>query len=57
MEHKQDERATSILDPKFKYTPAAGTDVQATWRKFGWMPLSEKEMLSKIFKAIGETKE
>ena len=23
-----------------EYTPAAGTDVQATWRKFGWVPPS-----------------
>ena len=22
----------------FKYTPAAQTDVQATWRRFGWIP-------------------
>ena len=23
-----------------EYIPAAGTDVQATWRKFGWVPPS-----------------
>ena len=31
-----------ILDPDFIYTPAASTDVQKTWRKFGWVPLSEQ---------------
>ena len=26
----------------FKYTPAAKTDVQATWRRFGWKPTHEQ---------------
>ena len=29
----------TLLDGR-EYTPAAGTDVQATWRKFGWVPPS-----------------
>lgn len=31
-----------LLDPKFKYVPAVATDVQATWRRFGWKPLEKK---------------
>jgi|FreactTroBogLake_1042271.scaffolds.fasta_scaffold08906_4 hypothetical protein len=31
--------APNILDPNFKYTPSAGTNVQATWMKFGWKPV------------------
>lgn len=26
-----------------EYTPAAATNVQATWRKFGWVPPSEQQ--------------
>ena len=27
-----------LLDPRFKYVPAAATDVAATWRRFGFDP-------------------
>jgi hypothetical protein len=26
-------------DSKFKYYPAAATDVQRTWARFGWKPI------------------
>jgi hypothetical protein len=28
----------SVLSPEFQYVPAARTDVQATWKRFGWVP-------------------
>lgn len=33
---------TPITNPAFRYVPAAATSVQATWRRFGWTPPSEK---------------
>jgi hypothetical protein len=32
-----------LTDPRFQYVPAAATDVQQTWRRFGWTPPSQKE--------------
>ena len=31
-----------VTDPNFVYVPWWKTDVQATWRKFGWVPKAEK---------------
>lgn len=35
--------AVRLLNPSFKYVPAAATDVTQTWRKFGWIPIEQKE--------------
>jgi hypothetical protein len=33
----------SILDESFTYTPAAFTAVDATWRRYGWQPVTEQD--------------
>lgn len=35
---------SGLMDPKFQYRPAANTNVQETWKRFGWTPLSQKEV-------------
>jgi hypothetical protein len=32
-----------LTDPAFQWTRPEHTDVQATWRKFGWTPPSESK--------------
>ena len=32
---------TKSLAQGCEYTPSNHTDIQCTWRKFGWMPLAE----------------
>lgn len=36
---KRTEPTVPASDPRFKWT--SGSDVQATWRRFGWTPPSE----------------
>ena len=37
------------------YTPAAATDIENTWRKFGWVPLNEVK--KQATKAVSRAKE
>jgi hypothetical protein len=37
----------SILQESFTYTPSTATAVDATWRKYGWTPMTEQERLNR----------
>jgi hypothetical protein len=35
--------ATRLLDPRFRYTPAAATNIAATWKRFGFDPHANEQ--------------
>lgn len=37
----------SILDESFTYTPSTATAVEATWRRYGWQPMTEQERINR----------
>lgn len=43
-----------ILSKDFKYVPAVATNVQDTWRKFGWRPSSEVPDVRSVDKRVGD---
>lgn len=46
----------NLLDPRFKYVPAAATDIASTWRRFGFDPLANERRrarLKRVFSSEG----
>ena len=39
---KRTEPSIPVWHPDFVWYPAAATDVQRTWRRFGWKPLNRE---------------
>ena len=37
-----------LLDARFRYVPAAETDIAATWRRFGFDPRSNAERRERL---------
>ncbi len=44
----------SILDAAFSYVPARNTDVQQTWRRFAWLPMSDEERQRRLVRASAD---
>lgn len=44
----------SILDATFAYVPARNTDVQQTWRRFAWSPMSDEERSRRVARAFAD---
>lgn len=39
---------TPITDPRFIYRPPVATDVQETWRRFGWAPQQRQPIVQHL---------
>ena len=40
----------SILDESFSYTSSAATNVDATWKRYGWQPTTEQDRKNRRLK-------
>jgi hypothetical protein len=40
----------------FEYVNAAATNVEETWRKFGWVPIAERKAELKVQQAVKRMK-
>lgn len=50
----------NVLDPDFRYTTAARTDVSVTWAKYGWTPPNREKQRQEMLRLnppIVETQE
>ena len=57
MRHAHDDLkpATRLLDLRFKYIPAAATDIAATWKRHGFDPRVNKQRREQLRNSITGT--
>lgn len=46
-----------LTDQDADYTPSVKTNVQETWKRFGWVPTTEEERQDRQRKASNEDRE
>jgi hypothetical protein len=57
--NKSHEAATAsarLLDPRFHYTPAAQTDISATWKRFGFDPSANEQRRQLLLSRLAEAR-
>jgi hypothetical protein len=47
----------NLLDPRFKYVPAAATDIASTWRRFGFDPLANEKRRARLKRLLSSEAE
>jgi hypothetical protein len=47
----------NLLDPRFKYIPAAATDIASTWKRFGFDPLANEKRRAKLKRLLSSETE
>jgi hypothetical protein len=45
----------SILDESFTYIPSTATAVDATWRRYGWQPVTDQDRKNRRRRPAGPT--
>jgi hypothetical protein len=43
----------NLLDPRFRYVPAAATDVASTWQRFGFDSRKNEERRARLRRRMG----
>jgi hypothetical protein len=43
-----------LLDPRFRYVPAAATDITATWRRFGFDSRRNEERRARVRQRLAQ---
>lgn len=54
--HEASRASARLLDPRFQYTPAAETDIAATWKRFGFDPTANEQRRQLLLSKVSESR-